>query len=58
MLSTTSIGLALTKKLDGLHAGEIWVESEFGKGSRFAFTIPVRQVAATESVTEAEKEGG
>lgn len=36
------LGLALTRKLVELHRGRIWAESEFGKGSKFSFIIPVR----------------
>lgn len=39
----TGLGLALTKKLVELHGGRMQVSSEFGKGSRFAFVMPVRQ---------------
>jgi signal transduction histidine kinase len=39
----TGLGLALTRRLVELHGGRIWVESEYGKGSRFTFVMPVKQ---------------
>jgi two-component system CheB/CheR fusion protein len=39
----TGLGLALTKKLVELQGGRIRVVSEFGKGSRFTFVLPVKQ---------------
>lgn len=36
----TGIGLSIVEKLVGLLAGKIWLESTWGKGSSFYFTIP------------------
>ena len=48
----TGLGLAITRRLLDLIQGEIWVESDPGKGSCFGFavTLPVAEAAVTTPV--------
>lgn len=36
----TGLGLALAKQFTELHQGKIWVESEYGKGTKFTVILP------------------
>jgi signal transduction histidine kinase len=39
------LGLALTRQTVAEHGGEMWVESELGRGARFSFRLPGAHVA-------------
>jgi signal transduction histidine kinase/ActR/RegA family two-component response regulator len=49
----TGLGLAISRSFVELQGGEIWVESEPGKGSNFSFTLPIAR-SPREEMAEVE----
>jgi two-component system, NtrC family, sensor histidine kinase KinB len=40
---SVGLGLAIAKEIVEMYGGRIWVESEVGQGSTFAFVLPIRR---------------
>jgi len=51
------LGLAITRKLVRLHGGDVRVESEMGKGSRFLVSLPVAAKSNAPERMEADAKG-
>jgi two-component system phosphate regulon sensor histidine kinase PhoR len=41
----TGLGLSIVKHIVQSHGGEVWAESEMGKGTTFFFTLPIARAA-------------
>ncbi|HWD00284.1 MAG TPA: response regulator, partial [Candidatus Sulfopaludibacter sp.] len=55
----TGLGLTITRRLVNLMGGRLWAESEVGRGSRFAFELPLEtghrpEAAAPQAPTQAD----
>nr|WP_230208056.1 ATP-binding protein [Microlunatus sp. Gsoil 973] len=53
----TGLGLTLSRRIVELFGGRLWLDSDVGQGSRFAFTIPLNEAPARGQSAESETSG-
>jgi signal transduction histidine kinase len=53
----TGLGLPISREIVAEHGGRLWLESEVGRGSTFAFALPVADPADTAGVIESPARG-
>lgn len=51
----TGLGLPISKQFVEMHGGQLWGESEYGKGSAFHFTLPINSEIISDNSTEHEE---
>jgi len=52
----SGLGLSISRRFVQLHGGEMWLESDLGKGTRFYFTIPTLDAApASETMPDTDE---
>jgi signal transduction histidine kinase len=53
----TGLGLPISREIVAEHGGRLWLESEVGRGSTFAFALPVADPADAVGVIESPARG-